>query len=309
MFAVVDRREEKSYDGVGVPIFSADSRHLIYHAVAGHRHFVVVDGKEEGNYEDISGPPIFSPDGRRVAFGAKLGSQWSAVVDGKTESLCRAIDDLTFSPDSRRVAYAAKGGGGWAVVVDGKEEELHGELIRTLIFSPDSRRVAYAAKVGANWLVVVDGKQGKLYDEIINESLIFSPDARRVAYVAKVGDRQVVVVDGKEEKPYDDIDSGEVTSPIVGLDVVNGRPIFSHKSADGNATGGYIFFSPDSRRVAYRAKVGGKWIVVVDGKEGKPYDDFGGTTIVFDSGNELHYLAARHTEDGIDVYLVEEVFY
>ncbi len=33
---------------------------------------------------------------------------------------------------------------------------------------------------------------------------------------------------------------------------------------------GSLIFSPDSKRVAYGAKVGDKWLVVVDGKEGKP---------------------------------------
>jgi hypothetical protein len=56
-----------------------------------------------------------------------------------------------------------------------------------------------------------------------------------------VGNKQFVVVDGMEEKQYDGI-------------------------------GGSLTFSPDSKRVAYGAKVGNKWLVVVDGQEQKPYD-------------------------------------
>ncbi len=38
---------------------------------------------------------------------------------------------------------------------------------------------------------------------------------------------------------------------------------------------GRPIFSPDSQRVAYVAGAGGKWVVVVDGKEGKQYDRIG----------------------------------
>ena len=57
--------------------------------------------------------------------------------------------------------------------------------------------------------------------------------------------------------------------------------------------------------MAYGAFLNDKWSVVVDGKEGKPYDGIitmGGGRIVFDSPDRLHYLAG----EGEGVYLVEE---
>jgi hypothetical protein len=63
--------------------------------------------------------------------------------------------------------------------------------------------------------------------------------------------------------------------------------------------------SPDSQRVAYVAQLGDKQFVVVDGKEGKQYDNIitmGGGRIVFDSADSFHYLARK----GADVYLLEE---
>ena len=45
-----------------------------------------------------------------------------------------------------------------------------------------------------------------------------------------------------------------------------------------------LIFSPVSKRVAYYAKRGEKWFVVVDGVEGKEYDGYvKGSRIVFDS--------------------------
>lgn len=190
------------------------------------------------------------------------------------------------------------------------------------VFSPDGRRVAYVTKPGEKRAVVVDGKEGKIYDEIgftyltiildqmgtaqrgltINrqqqrgEGLrheseappVFSPDSQRVAYAAKVGEKWFAVVDGKEEESYDHI----VDGPI---------------------------FSPDSKRVAYVAEEVAiglftptilRQFVVVDGKEGKPYDKIL-RRVLFDSANELHYLAKKNTMGyrNYDIYLVEEKFH
>jgi len=47
---------------------------------------VVVDGKEEKQYDSIGGGTlIFSPDSKRVAYGATIGNKWFVVVDGKEE--------------------------------------------------------------------------------------------------------------------------------------------------------------------------------------------------------------------------------
>lgn len=60
-------------------------------------------------------------------------------------------------------------------------------------------------------------------------------------------------------------------------------------------------FSPDSQRVAYEAQLGEKWIVVVDGVEGKGYDGFlRGSQIIFDSSERLHSLAIN----GNDILLL-----
>ena len=63
--------------------------------------------------------------------------------------------------------------------------------------------------------------------------------------------------------------------------------------------------SPDSKRVAYGAKVGNKWFVVVDGKEGKQYDKVvteGCGRIIFDSSDRFHYFALN----GSSIYFVDE---
>jgi len=60
---------------------------------------------------------------------------------------------------------------------------------------------------------------------------------------------------------------------------------------------GALLFSRGSKRVAYAAKRGQKWLVVVDGFEGKEYGVFlRGSRLVFDGPDSLHDLAHRNRE-------------
>lgn len=68
---------------------------------------------------------------------------------------------------------------------------------------------------------------------------------------------------------------------------------------------GSIIFSPDSKRLAYGAFLEDRGFVVLDGEEGKAYDGIitsVGGRIIFDSPDTLRYLTVK----GSDVYLVEE---
>src|SRR5262249_41214084 len=88
-------------------------------------------------------------------------------------------------------------------------------------------------------------------------------------------DKQVVVVDGRESQAYHDIKTG------------------------------MLAFSPDSQWLAYGARVDKHWTIVLNGQEGKPYENLislGGGRLVFDAPDRLHYLVTR----GQDIYVVQE---
>ncbi|MDL5502050.1 MAG: hypothetical protein QSU88_02435, partial [Candidatus Methanoperedens sp.] len=64
-----------------------------------------------------------------------------------------------------------------------------------------------------------------------------------------------------------------------------------------------LTFSPDGKRIAYAAREGDKWFVVVDGKEGKRYDDILKHTPVFSPDSKRIAYAAR---EGNKWFVIEE---
>jgi len=70
---------------------------------------------------------------------------------------------------------------------------------------------------------------------------------------------------------------------------------------------GSLTFSPDSKHLIYGVVSSDGQSVIVDGKEGKPYDSiifiYEGGSIVFDSKDSFHYIARK----GKGIYLVEEI--
>lgn len=120
-----------------------------------------------------------------------------------------------------------------------------------------------------------------LFSPLLGGSFAVSPDNKRIAYSTQEGvtraisNKWLVVVDGKEEKKYNGI---------------------------GKAP---LCFSTDGKRIAYAARRGNNHVVVVDWQEGKEYDGIvtmGGSKIVWDSPEQLHYLAQK----GDAIYLVGE---
>jgi roadblock/LC7 domain-containing protein len=235
---------------------SPDSRRI---AFAGNsidkRQYLIIDGKDQPKYDEITDRPTFSPDSQRIAYIARRGNSRFVVIDGKEE---RPYDDIpgypAFSPDSKKVAYVARTDNKELVVINGDEQEKFDEIGRTtvrkgkVIFSPDSTRLAYVAREGRKQFVIVDGTRHREYESVGSNALwrwdipVFSPDGKRLAYQARIGTKWFAVVDGVEEEG-------------VGYDAVY-----------------TIVFSPDSKRLGYIAKKGEKDVVVIDRKESKEYE-------------------------------------
>lgn len=226
---------------------------------------VVVDGKKEKKYNDVS-PPIFSSDSKQIAYKARESNKWLMVRNGRESKRSDYIGEMDhivgnpiFSPDSKQFAYAANEGYKFFYVVNGQEKEkyflnlkerkfLFGSEsyppIPRCIFSSNSKHFVYtiATEAGKKWNTVIDGRKGKEYDYIYG--LFFSPNTQRFAYIAEEKDKKFIVLDGIELKKYDNIQD--------------------------------LTFSFDNKQLVYTAKKGNKWFVVINGQENEKFDQIHG---------------------------------
>lgn len=158
------------------------------------------------------------------------------------------------------------------------------------IISPDNKRLAYIADSGKNRQVVIEGRKEKKYDDI--GDLIFSPDSSHVAYAAKKGYCWVAVIDGKEGSAYDEIYHTKEYRTWIDIAPYNhylpGINPYSHVQ-----TKHALRFSPDSRHIAYSARRGNDWFLVVDSNEIIRKDELG--EIVFrNDSKRLIYAFKKH---------------
>jgi hypothetical protein len=347
-FVVVDGKEGKKYGGIGpgTLTFSPDSNRVAYVArvfkegpwperrprwiLAGgvaQRYVMVVDGKEQGDYDGI-GPFAFPMTWPKHLHRGILSDEELLVADGEHAKKHGGRGETRFSQDRQGLTFLSgilEGTRDWFA---GSDPDLQNYAApRTSIFSPDSKRVAYAAVAGENWrvpagwFVVADRKEGKTYHRIDNNTLfmtnadrIFSSDSKRLAYVARppVGGDWAVVLDGKEVDKHRNIMPGTLTfSPdSKRLAYVNGRRYGAVVVVDekdgkryaGARSVGAPIFSPDSKRLAYVAQRLSRMpngesrqtlFLVVDGKEEKKYSIARGCTPVFSPDSKRLAYAAR----------------
>ena len=236
-------------DAYGGVVISPNGERLAYVVYKEYEKWVVVcDGREGMLYRRLIGLR-FSSDGKRLAYIGESPQGHVFVCEGAEKP---SGGSLAFSPDGRHVAYQGPDGN---VLRDGRPESEHSFLGKTLVFSPDSQHLAYLA--GYPRRVICDGKSGPSYKEGVFGEPVFPPDGKSYAHTLsqgeKVGDKWVVYwKDKKVGGPYDMVEG--------------------------------IVFAPDSKRIAYRALVGGKWSVVVNDKKGPDFSQLG--VIVFSGDNK-----------------------
>ncbi|MFQ6131021.1 MAG: hypothetical protein ACE5R4_03220 [Armatimonadota bacterium] len=253
------------------PTTSADGLHYAYVTIDAEKNmaFVVHDGTEGPRLTRLHKPLLFSADGTRFAYGGGLpdGGQ-CYVIDGQVLGPYEAVAGrtLAFSPDGKRVIYAARSEGKSRVYVDGQPQAPYDRIHAPVVFSPDGKRYLYKGRRGDKWVLVVDGKETGEYDDTAKDHPVFSPDSKRVACHACTGPWEggdhFVLVDGVRGPSYEAI--------------------------------GTLSFSPDGKRLAYKAKRGGKWRAVIDGREGLEFDAIGNAGVVFSpDASRYAYLAMQ----------------
>lgn len=131
---------EKSYQSIGIPVFSPDKKTLAYVATTDKDKMVMVVNGEEmtpypaigipgrknkaGNLTFTSQKPFFSPDGARMAYPVfNQAKEAFMVVDGQAHPTFEAVGRPTFSPDGTHIAYTAYQDGQSMVVINGQPSE------------------------------------------------------------------------------------------------------------------------------------------------------------------------------------------
>lgn len=301
------------YQNVRDFVFSPNGEHYAYKALVGDRRIAVLDGLEGQKYDEIY-KIVFSQDGRRYAYMADKGDQVVVVVDGREEGPYESTTgDPIISSAGQHVLYTIVKEGTNYVVVDGKIQEQIGY---SPVVSPDGSRWAYSRSssyAGDPCYIVLDGEVMDLDKDNRVSQMVFSLDGKSFAYDLVPGGGaygdHVVVVEGVRGKEY----------PFPGV----GKIVFS---SDGSRTAywakaqedgfmmvldgveGKIYdeindpvFSPDGDHVAYTVKDEDGKFVVLDGKEGTRYRDVWGLT--FGMSGRLAYVA-KDSREGVDVQLV-----
>ncbi len=321
-YMVKDGEKGKPYKSVGSPVLSADGQRLAYPAQVPGGWCMVVDGNLGKAFEKL-GPPAFSPDGRRLAYAARSDGKERMVVDGVEGKVYESLDVVSglgawlafptmvaefpvFSADGR-LAHHGKLAGQWHIVLEGQDSEAFKE-VGDIVFSPDGKRIAFSARKPP-WTVMVDGQGQGSFDK--TPFVMFSPDSRHVAVIGQSGGRQSISVDGKVIGTYEGIgvpafspDSSRVAYGVKSgkrwAAVIDGTMQKEYLSVDPPV------FSPDATHTAYVAAVSkDRWMVMIDGVEGKIYDGIlKGSKIVFADNTHLHYFVI--SQDGI-VFVEEEL--
>ena len=251
-------------------------------------------------------------------------------INGKKGAKWRSVFQLTWSPNSESVlAVAEAEKGGYCLLLDGKQL-AKGARYDAPAFSPDGARVAYACElvkkgaIASDWTAIKwyvacgDLRLGLDFDGA--GSPVFSPDGKRIAFKAERSAKVGISIDGKAPA----FEWNFVSAPVFSPD---GARIAFAASADCNVTPGYrvtslpgaglvtggswqlvvdgkaseskfdavsaLTFSPDGKRLAYRARTGDKWRVVCDGQASADFE-FVGPPVLSPDGKRVAFGALRN---------------
>lgn len=285
-------RPGKAYAAVGQIALSPDGRRCAYGALVDGRWRMVVDGQEGKPYSAVK-EPVFSPDGAHLAYQAMAGDRWYLVIDGKENGGTSArYGAHAFSGDSSRIAVLEDetGEGRGPLVVNDLAFQRPVVVARqasSFVLNPDRTRLAAVEfgdegqqAVTASFAAPGEVSVGPPFTNVFG--LAFGADGKALTYRGVRGYEAVVVLDGKETpQPFEDVrdqsvppGGGRVGALVHQQGVYRFHVFFGGADQEerryDDAEG--LTYSPDGTMHAYAARRGERWFVVVNGKEGPPFD-------------------------------------
>lgn len=228
----------------------------------------------------------FSRNGQHYCFAVSPAGSRSAhmYTDGEMgQSGYDGIDSATYLQPGDRLVYRAKRGNTWSFVSTDKSLEDYGATEGTIIASKDRQHFAVLVDAaGGQQAVVVDGRKGPAFPKVDwaysgflsrPGSFTWSRDCSSYAYAIHTSA-------GKSPD--------EEKAPMAV--VHNGKRLKPHTELRATS----IALSPDGKHVAYAAKVGEEWAVVVDQTAGQSFEDVGDPVFVVPGNRVIH--AAKTSE-------------
>jgi WD40 repeat protein len=259
-----------------------------------------------------------------------VGTLVCFFVDGKPYPIEYGyLNSLALSFDGRHIAYSSDQPKSAVVVLDGRKVAESATAIvgyGDLVFSPDGKHLAYSTRKGCEKnkfrRAVIDTETGQEYEagscgETVGELLelrdlflgdiqyrlarsmsmgwkTFSPDSKRVAYAHRQGKKWSIVVDGQEGTAYDDLLTNTLQvqfNQVLYNKYMDRRWVFEAEVSKPCPSG--ICFSQDGVHLAYAAKKGGMWVIVLDGKEVGEYTELGPGSPSFSPDGKHIAITAR----------------
>jgi WD40 repeat protein len=200
------------------------------------------------------------------------------IHNGRKGKIYDEVYGLVMSPDGSRIAYRTENWkGGSCVVVDGIESKKY-EYVTDPVFSPDGKHVVYSTsdeKLGSD--VVLDGVGGRKHASG-RSPVLFSPNSQRLAYFASGDDSSTnLVIEGEQPCQFN-----------------MGKDYYYYDRAKER-----VFFSPDSRHVAYFVHHPrlSRVAIAIDGKQSDWYDTRPkGSVLFWEDNNTVRTVLIRGNE-------------
>jgi roadblock/LC7 domain-containing protein len=301
---LVEHAFAKVPDGVevsGEVVFSDDGSIVAYVGTRAGRSVPVV-GDAVGEPFDFLDPPAIGARGN-VAFRAgnrtsKSAEKWWVLLDGKRTGECDWIGTLSWSPDGARLAYWTQpgatlradgiyGGGSMVLSIDGKRGAKweDADALSPPAWSRDSKLVVTSAMKGGQWHVLV-GERSVDRQPFV-DGPVPSPDGKRVALA--------IAKSGAQSGP-----PPAIAGPtwIVACD--------KKRLGAGYDSAASPVFSPDGRRIAYKAMKGGKCGIAIDDEPAQLDFDFVAAQLFSPDSKRLAFAGATGCEIDASVAVTRE---